>query len=163
MSTTQTPEPTSASAPEAPYFDRVRDRTPARINRRIDQRTAATLDRYLAADPADVARRLDQLDREWDIDRAVMATFSLVGGASWILSMRRWLSGRAPGRSAILLGVQLGFLLHHARKGWCPPVSVLRRLGFRTRMEIEEEKRVLLGMLARPEVVSESMLVIATE
>src|SRR5687768_15144905 len=141
MSITPTREADSPSVHEAPYFDRVRERTPPHINRRIDHRTASSLERELAGGPADIARRLDELDREWDIDRAVMATFAAVGGANWLLSMRRWLTGRGPGRSALLLGVQLGFLFHHARAGWCPPVSVLRRLGFRTRMEIEEERR----------------------
>jgi hypothetical protein len=162
MSTTQTPEAASVSTPPAPYFDRVRERTPPRINRQIDRRTAEALDRLVSRPPADLARRLDQLDREWDIDRAVMATFGVLGGLNWVLSMRRWLTGRRPGRSAVLLGIQLGFLFHHARSGWCPPVSVLRRLGVRTRMEIEEERRVLLGILAQPRV-TESMLVIAAE
>ena len=162
MSTTLTPEADSFSAHQAPYFDRVRERTPPRINRQIDRRTAGNLDRLLTGDPAEVARRLDQLDREWDVDRAVMATFAVVGGANLLLSVRRWLAGRPPGRSALLLGIQLAFLFHHARAGWCPPVSLLRRLGVRTRMEIEEERRVLLAMLTRPQM-SQSMLVIASD
>ena len=33
------------------------------------------------------------------------------------------------------------FLFQHAIQGWCPPVPILRRLGFRTSYEIEEERR----------------------
>jgi hypothetical protein len=33
-----------------------------------------------------------------------------------------------------------GFLLQHALQGWCPPVPLLRQLGFRTSYEIEEER-----------------------
>lgn len=162
MSITQTTEPASPPAPQAPYFDRVRERTPPGVNRQIDRRTAGNLDLYLAADPESVARRLDELDHEWDIDRAVMATFAVAGGVNWLLSLRRWLTGRRPGRSAAILAVQLAFLLRHARAGWCPPVSVLRRLGFRTRMEIEEEKRALIALMERPQV-TESVIVIASE
>lgn len=160
MSTTHHAEPGSAT--EAPYFDRVREHTPPRINRRIDQATAADLDRLLSADPDAILRRIDELDREWDIDRAVMALLSVGGSLNLLLSLRRWLSGRKPGRSTALLGIQLAFLFHHARAGWCPPVAVLRRLGFRTRMEIEEEKRALAALLSRPQV-TESVLVIASE
>jgi glutathione S-transferase len=160
MSTTQTTERGSGAAFEAPYFDRVRERTSPRVNRRIDLSTAASLDRFVDADPATIARHLDDLDREWDIDRAVMAVFAGAGGIAGLLSLGRWLSGKKPGRAAAVLAVQLGFLFHHARSGWCPPVAVLRRLGFRTRMEIEEEKRALLALADRPAEATESVLVI---
>jgi hypothetical protein len=37
-----------------------------------------------------------------------------------------------------------GFFLQHAIQGWCPPLPVLRRLGFRTVQEIEEERAILM-------------------
>jgi hypothetical protein len=43
----------------------------------------------------------------------------------------------------------LGFLLQHAVQGWCPPVPVLRRLGFRTQTEIEDERHALERHLER--------------
>jgi hypothetical protein len=36
-----------------------------------------------------------------------------------------------------------GFLLQHAVQGWCPPIPVLRRLGFRTSFEIDQERQAL--------------------
>ena len=36
-----------------------------------------------------------------------------------------------------------GFLLQHAVQGWCPPIPVLRRLGFRTSFEIEQERQAM--------------------
>jgi hypothetical protein len=36
-----------------------------------------------------------------------------------------------------------GFLLQHAVQGWCPPVGLFRRLGFRTASEIEIERYAL--------------------
>jgi hypothetical protein len=35
------------------------------------------------------------------------------------------------------------FLFQHALQGWCPPVPVLRRLGFRTMREIDTERYAL--------------------
>jgi hypothetical protein len=38
------------------------------------------------------------------------------------------------------------FLLLHAVQGWCPPLPVLRRLGFRTAAEIAYERYALKAM-----------------
>jgi len=38
------------------------------------------------------------------------------------------------------------FLLQHAVQGWCPPLPVLRRLGFRTAREIEVERNALKAL-----------------
>lgn len=46
-------------------------------------------------------------------------------------------------------GTQMGFLLVHATVGWCPPVAVLRRLGFRTAKEIAAERQALESMVSR--------------
>jgi hypothetical protein len=43
----------------------------------------------------------------------------------------------------VLPAIVSGFLLRHAIQGWCPPVPVLRRLGIRTRLEIERERYAL--------------------
>jgi hypothetical protein len=34
----------------------------------------------------------------------------------------------------------------HAVQGWCPPVPVLRRLGFRTASEIDHERYALKAL-----------------
>ena len=47
---------------------------------------------------------------------------------------RRWL---------LLPALVTGFLFQHAIQGWCPPVPVLRRLGFRTADEINQERFAL--------------------
>ena len=36
-----------------------------------------------------------------------------------------------------------GFLFQHATQGWCPPVPLFRKLGVRTRSEIDREKYAL--------------------
>src|SRR5688500_17106170 len=120
-----------------PLGDRVRAHTSRKALARIDQETKLSLDRHARGSLLAMLRRLSQLDREWDLDRALMATFAGLGGASAALSL--WESSRRgrPGPGTALLATQLAFLVHQAVRGWCPPVAVLRRLGFRTRQEIE--------------------------
>ena len=45
----------------------------------------------------------------------------------------------------LLFWTQMGFLVHHAVKGWCPPLPVFRRLGFRSAQEISAERVALSG------------------
>jgi len=47
------------------------------------------------------------------------------------------------------LTAQVAFMLAYATVGWCPPAAILRRLGFRTRQEIDAERLALIGHLAR--------------
>jgi hypothetical protein len=84
--------------------------------------------------------RLRELDEEWDIERAIQANAATLALSGTVLSMihdRRW---------SILPLAVTGFLLQHAVQGWCPPVPVLRRLGFRTMHEIERERHALKAM-----------------
>ena len=38
------------------------------------------------------------------------------------------------------------FLFQHAVQGWCPPVPILRRMGFRTADEINRERYALKAL-----------------
>lgn len=114
--------------------DRVRARTPAHVNAKIDRETEASLQSVIFAGRDAMIARLKDLDREWDVDRALMANFAVLGGAAHELGKRVH-----PGFHW-LLRVQLGFLMLHAVAGWCPPVPVFRRLGFRTAKEIAAER-----------------------
>ncbi|MEJ1156856.1 hypothetical protein WBG79_01095 [Prosthecomicrobium sp. N25] len=96
--------------------------------------------RYHARHPHKIERRLVELDLEWDIERALeanAATVSLAGVVFGIFGSRRWF---------VVPGVVAGFLLQHATEGWCPPLPVLRRLGFRTAREIEMERTALKAL-----------------
>lgn len=126
--------------------DRIAENTAPEINRRI---AAGTRGRVIACarHPEAIERRLVELDREWDIERAIEANaaiVSMIGVALGALRSRRWF---------VLPGVVAGFLFQHATQGWCPPVPVLRRLGFRTAREIETERlalKMLRGDFAAP-------------
>ena len=119
--------------------DRVPRHTAREVNQRIRRETEQNLLRYRNAPPGEVERRLDELSREWDIERAIeanAATLVLVG----------LLLGAFISIWFLLLPAAVGiFLLQHALQGWCPPVPVLRRLGYRTSREIFEERLALLA------------------
>jgi hypothetical protein len=141
--------------------DRVRDHTSGPVNERIDRLTEARLEEYRDAPPEEIGRRIAELDREWDADRALMLNFSLLGGLTSALAMRqvhkrRGRFDRNP--FLYLFGAQLSFLALHATVGWCPPVPLFRRLGFRTSKEIQRERSALEAMLRERSTTDGSMV-----
>lgn len=131
--------------------DRVREHSSRVVNDRIDMLARASVDKCIERGHDAIVQRLAELDREWDIDRALMLNFALVGAATFATGLTRYASTRllAPRRKGFLylFGAQLGFMLLHATVGWCPPVPVLRRLGFRTAREIAAERNALRSAL----------------
>jgi hypothetical protein len=120
--------------------DRVARATPDEINERIARDTSDSVAHYAAGGPPSIQRRLDELDAEWDIERTLEANASslaLIG-----LGLGTWVDRRFY----LLPAVVAGFLLQHALQGWCPPLPVLRRLGVRTRGEIEQERYALKAL-----------------
>jgi hypothetical protein len=118
-------------------INRVPKHTPPRINKAIIDETKARVREYVGKGNEDIEDRLVELDQEWDIERAIevnAAMASLDGVALGATLDRRWLA---------LPGAVAAFLLQHALLGWCPPVPVLRRMGFRTSREIEIERNAL--------------------
>ncbi len=119
---------------------RVPGSSPARVNERVRQQTEQRVTRAAQAGPRALDARIAELDREWDIERAIeanAATLALVGLGLGLLVNRRFLA---------LPAVVAGFLLQHALSGWCPPVPALRRLGFRTVPEIDHERYALKAL-----------------
>ena len=93
-----------------------------------------------AAGPDAVARRLGELDEEWDIERTLEAN------ASTLVAVGSGLALLVDRRFALVPLVVGSFLLQHATQGWCPPLPVFRRYGFRTQTEIEEERYALKAL-----------------
>jgi hypothetical protein len=133
---------------QPPSNDLIRERTRASSNERIDRETQGALDRALES-PAQIRARLAELDREWDVDRALMLNFAVVGGLSASLMARSLLRERKLGGWGVFFITQMGFLAHHAIRRWCPPLPVFRRLGFRSSREINEERNTLERRLER--------------
>lgn len=127
--------------------ERVPAHTAEDVNRRIERETVERL-RYYAAHPHLIDRRLAELDAEWDVERTLeanAATLALTGTVLGAAVDRRWL---------FLPAAVTAFLLQHAVQGWCPPLPVLRRLGFRTAREIETERHALKALRGDYEGVS---------
>ncbi len=140
-----------SSTNEALRHDRVREHTAPHVNERIDQLTRASVAEHTEAGAESIARRLAELDEEWDVDRALMVNFAVAGAATFTTGLTRYITSSpfGPRRKGFLFffGTQLGFLLLHGVAGWCPPAVVFRRLGFRTQREIEVERNALRAAL----------------
>jgi hypothetical protein len=122
-----------------PTTSRVQRNTARHVNDALRRASDANVD-YFAHHPDEIPRRLQELDREWDIERwleANAASVALAGVALAATVDRRWLA---------LPALVTAFLLQHATQGWCPPVPVLRRLGIRTANEIEQERHALKAL-----------------
>ena len=108
---------------DARVDDRVRKHTAPGVNARIDRLTNATLKESVDGGRDAMIARLKELDREWDVDRALMANFAIIG------TLTHELGRRHHHNWTYLFRAQLGFLFMHALVGWCPPLPVLRRLA----------------------------------
>ncbi|MFT0546226.1 hypothetical protein ACMHYO_07730 [Allopusillimonas ginsengisoli] len=121
--------------------DRVRRSTKPQVNEQIDSQTETNIRRYADSDKTTIRRRIHGLDEEWDVERVLEVNASTLALTGLVLGMavnRKWL---------YLTGGVLTFLLQHGLQGWCPPLPVLRRLGIRTRGEIDREKYALKAFL----------------
>lgn len=117
--------------------DRVRKHTSKNVNAWIRSRTEDNIKRHKSAGNKLIDRRLVELDHEWDMERTLEANASALALIGLVLGMtanKKWLA---------LPTIVAGFLFQHALQGWCPPVPVFRRLGFRTADEIDDEKYAL--------------------
>lgn len=119
--------------------DRVSQNTADHVNQNILRGMEKRIAHYMRQ-PADIPKRLRELEYEWDIERVLevwSATLGLVGVALARRFDRRWIA---------LPAVVSSFMFLHGTKGWCPPVPVLRRLGVRTAREIESERTALKAL-----------------
>jgi hypothetical protein len=116
---------------------RVPEHTAEDVNNAIDRETAAGFGRRVGAGAQSIQKGLDELEREWDVERTLQTNFAVVTLAGLVLGAlvdRRWY---------LFSAAAAGFMVQHALQGWCPPISVFRRLGFRTESEINHERYAL--------------------
>lgn len=116
--------------------DRVPAHTSAIVNKRLHDAMTERV-QYYRQHKDEIGRRLKELDEEWDIERSIEAnasTLAFIGTALGFFVHPYFLT---------IPALVTAFLFQHAVQGWCPPVPVLRRMGFRTVYEIEEEAQAL--------------------
>ncbi len=115
---------------------RVANSTCPILNAKIQQDIEKSIS-YYQANPQLIPARLRELDREWDIERVLETNASsliVTTSALGFLVSRKFFA--VP----LVVGA---FLLQHALQGWCPPLPILRRLGYRTTSEIQQERDAL--------------------
>lgn len=113
--------------------DRARRHTARSVLRRIDDDTLHHL-MEVETKPETTSRRLEALDREWDIDRTIeaeAATMGLIGLALGTFVRPAFLALPATAAAAVFL---------FGSRGIYPLLPIFRRLGIRTAREIERER-----------------------
>lgn len=119
-------------------YDRIRKRSTDKAIQKIDEKTIDHMQLAIAGGPIAIHERLEELKREWDIDRVLMFNFALLVFPQLLAARKnkKWLWGPL---------IQTPLLFMHATWGWCPPSLWFRPLGFRTRFEIQAEREELLN------------------
>jgi hypothetical protein len=136
-----------SDSPEGPA-DRVRAHSSRLQNHRIDAQTQQCLQRYAPADREAIGRHIDALNREWDVERYLQMNAGIVSLSGVVLG------ALVSRRFLVLPVVVFGFFFQHATQGWCPPLPVFRRMGVRTRREINQEKYALKALRGDFDLVS---------
>ncbi len=120
-----------------PTAQRVQANTPERVQQALDQQLQENIARCAANGPVAVQQRLEQLDREWNLERFIETEapmMIMLGAGLGITHDKRWLALSAFAASMVLM---------HSFQGWYPLMPLLRRLGVRSQDEIEEERMAL--------------------
>jgi hypothetical protein len=100
---------------------------------KIDEQIERNVAFYASQPDEVIAERIRELQREWSINRflqAKVAAMGLLGGILGFAVSKKW---------ALLTIGGFGFLLFHGLRGYDPRIAPLRRLGLRTRSEIDRE------------------------
>lgn len=120
-----------------PTTQRVELNTPEVINQQIEERLRSSVSQYAHADRQEIDRRLQELDREWNVERLIETEAPLMIGlgiALGVIHDRKWFAVSATAASMVIL---------HSLQGWYPLLPVFRRLGIRSQNEIEQERNAL--------------------
>ncbi|MGG5252386.1 DUF2892 domain-containing protein [Neobacillus sp. SM06] len=113
---------------------KVNGNTPDYINEAIQRKIAENIRLFKEKDKTEIKQRLEELDFEWDTERVLETNLSIITLISSIYGLtknRAWM---------LVSGTASVFMIQHALQGWCPPLSLIRRLGIRTAEEIDQEK-----------------------
>lgn len=113
--------------------DRVKESFPGDVNQNMDIKVLNRMHRYRNHTIGEINQRLEKIRHEWDMDRTLevnASSLAFAGIVMGIFSGKKWF---------FLPFIAAGFLLQYGIQGWCPPVPLFRKLGVRTRQEIDEE------------------------
>ncbi|MFW6289545.1 MAG: hypothetical protein ACOC0R_01145 [Mariniphaga sp.] len=118
-------------------YGRVRKNTSDAQNRKIDLAIEEIIEMYRHLSADEITCRLTELKKEWGIEKTLevnASSLALTGLILGTFGSRKWY---------LMPLVVASFLLQHGLQGWCPPLPLFRKLGIRTRQEIDEEMYAL--------------------
>lgn len=107
----------------------------------IDRKTSQLLF-GVVSHPEAIKERLKKLDKEIDIDRALMFLYSSTVFLELLVTLKK---SRKSWLWVPL--IQTPFMLMQAAFRWSPFFPMLRKLGFRSQQEINKEREILLDFL----------------
>lgn len=135
-----TPGGNATRPQETPGGDRVREHTNRDRLATLDRELRQRVERYIDASEGELTRRIREVEQESDMEQLLEANASALALAGLV-------AGMTINRRFLLIPlVVLTFLLQHAVQGWCPPVVLFRRLGVRTRQELDAERAALKAL-----------------
>jgi len=112
-------------------------------NAEIDRQIEENIHNFSIESPLEIRERIEELDKEWDVERTLELNASLVALSGILLSAiggKKWL---------IVPALATAFIAQHAIHGWCPPIPLLRKMNVRTRKQIAKEKFGLMELLKK--------------
>jgi hypothetical protein len=121
-------------------INRVRRNTAPKILRRIDAQIERNIHFFSAQSKDAISRRILDLRDEWSMERWLEANAATIGLTTVVLALthnRKW---------ALATVGAFGMFLLHSLQGFDPPIPILRRLGVRTRDEIDRELYALKAL-----------------
>jgi hypothetical protein len=139
-STTYSVEPSGGRFAGLAEPDRTRANTWHSVNAALDRAAVLRIEASARGGAADVPERLAELEREWDFDRVLEAEAALMGLTALGLGVFM------DRRLLVAAGVVSSMVTLHGTAGWYPLLPLFRRLGVRTRAEIDRERYALKAL-----------------
>lgn len=118
--------------------ERVAKCTCGKTNNEIRKLTLQRLRFYKNCGRKTLTQRINELNREWNIERVIETNAALAVLISSFFGYKK-----RKHCCFFMTGIVGFFLLQHALHGWCPSLPIMRYIGIRTDEEIYNEKSII--------------------
>lgn len=116
---------------------RVHAQTTPAMKEQFRRRLVANVRRFINADHSEIDRRMEELDKEWSIERAIEVEAPAMiglGATLGLLHNKKWFFLSSFAASMVVL---------HNTKGVYPLLPLFQRMGLRSKKDIEDERNAL--------------------
>ena len=104
------------------------------------EQTQTPLHEYAHKGKKIIGDRLEEISKEWDVERTLLLNTAFI-------SMTGALLGAFVNKKWFILSALAAFVMaEEALTGWSPPTAMMKKLGKRTREEINRERTGLKAM-----------------